>query len=110
MSIVSVVQVVLVPRVPPLPCSPPIVSVYSSLLLQSCANNVADSKQARDLVAVLTESKQQIDPKLHEMARFGGGGGGRGWGGGRGRGGGGRGRGGGFHSGGNSDPIRNSRW
>lgn len=36
----------------------------------------ADSKQARDLVAVLTESKQQIDPRLHEMARYGGGGGG----------------------------------
>ena len=46
--------------------------------------------QARDLVAVLTESKQQIDPRLHEMARYsGGGGGGRyGGGGGRGRGGG----------------------
>lgn len=48
-----------------------------------------DSKQARDLVNVLTEAKQQIDPKLAEMARYGGGGGGRfgggrGWGGGRG--------------------------
>lgn len=43
--------------------------------------------QARDLVAVLTESKQQIDPRLHEMARYGGGGGGRYGGGGRGRGG-----------------------
>ncbi len=32
--------------------------------------------QARDLIAVLTESKQQIDPRLHEMARYGGGGGG----------------------------------
>ncbi|KAL8631230.1 hypothetical protein Q9189_003075 [Teloschistes chrysophthalmus] len=31
-----------------------------------------NSKQARDLVAVLTESKQQIDPKLSEMARYGG--------------------------------------
>ena len=44
--------------------------------------------QARDLVAVLTESKQQIDPRLHEMARYGGGGGGGRYGGGRGRGGG----------------------
>ena len=44
-------------------------------------------------MAVLTESKQQIDPRLHEMARFGGGGGGGGrYGGGGGRGGG-RGRG-----------------
>lgn len=45
--------------------------------------------QARDLVAVLTESKQQIDPRLSEMARYGGGGGmSRYGGGGRGRGGG----------------------
>jgi ATP-dependent RNA helicase DDX5/DBP2 len=34
-----------------------------------------NAKQARDLVAVLTESKQQIDPRLAEMARSGGGGG-----------------------------------
>lgn len=47
-----------------------------------------DAKQARELVSILTESKQQIDPKLHEMARYGGGGGGGRWGGGRGRGGG----------------------
>ncbi|KAF2814800.1 P-loop containing nucleoside triphosphate hydrolase protein [Mytilinidion resinicola] len=66
-----------------------------------------NSKQARDLVSVLTESKQQIDPRLAEMARYGGGGGGGGWRGGRGRGGGGRG--GGF-SGSNSAPLRNSRW
>lgn len=70
---------------------------------------IADSKQARDLVQILQESKQQIDPRLHEMCRYGGGGGGGGrWGGGRGRGGRGGGRGG--WSGGNSDPIRNSRW
>lgn len=38
---------------------------------------------------VLQEAKQQIDPRLAEMARYGGGGGGRGYGGyGRGRGGG----------------------
>jgi ATP-dependent RNA helicase DDX5/DBP2 len=51
-------------------------------------NSMTDSKQARDLVQILTESKQQIDPRLHEMARYGGGGGGGRWGGGRGRGGG----------------------
>ncbi|KAF2398490.1 hypothetical protein EJ06DRAFT_544160 [Trichodelitschia bisporula] len=64
-----------------------------------------NAKQARDLVNILTESKQQIDHSLQEMARYGGGGGGRGWGGGRGRGGG---RGG--WSGGNSAPVRNNRW
>jgi ATP-dependent RNA helicase DDX5/DBP2 len=64
-----------------------------------------NSKQARDLVAILTESKQPIDPKLHEMARYGGGGGGGRWGGGRGRGGG---RGG--WTGGNNAPVRNNRW
>jgi ATP-dependent RNA helicase DDX5/DBP2 len=54
-----------------------------------------NSKQARDLVSVLTEAKQQIDPRLAEMARYGGGGGGNRYGGGGfrgGRGGGGRGR------------------
>lgn len=69
-----------------------------------------DSKQARDLVNVLREAKQQIDPRLAEMVRYGGGGGGRGrggrWGGGRG----GRGGGGGGWSGGNSAPLGNSRW
>lgn len=51
-----------------------------------------DAKQARDLIGVLRESNQKIDPRLAEMARFGGGGGG-----GRGRyGGSGRGRGGKF--------------
>ncbi|KAF1959538.1 hypothetical protein CC80DRAFT_466442 [Byssothecium circinans] len=66
-----------------------------------------NSKQARDLISILTESKQQIDPKLHEMARYGGGGGGGGrWGGGRGRG---RGGGGGW-TGSNTAPVRNSRW
>ncbi|PHH51023.1 ATP-dependent RNA helicase dbp2 [Ceratocystis fimbriata CBS 114723] len=50
-----------------------------------------NSKQARDLVNVLKEANQQIDPRLAEMARYGGGGGGRFGGGyrGRGRGGGG---------------------
>ncbi|SZF01628.1 unnamed protein product [Blumeria hordei] len=54
-----------------------------------------NSKQARDLVSVLTEAKQQIDPRLAEMTRYGGGGGGRYGGGGGGyRGGRGGGRGG----------------
>ncbi|KAJ5150005.1 RNA helicase (Dbp) [Penicillium atrosanguineum] len=64
-----------------------------------------NAKQARDLVSILTEAKQQIDPRLAEMVRYGGGGGGGGrWGGrGRGRGGwGGRGRGGGGGGGGGS--------
>ena len=65
--------------------------------------------QARDLVAVLTESKQQIDPRLHEMARYGGGGGVGRYGGG-GRGGRGGGRGGGFTSS-NAAPMGgNRRW
>lgn len=50
-------------------------------------NNSIDQKQARDLVNVLQEAKQNIDPRLHEMTRYGGGGG-RGYGGYRGRGGG----------------------
>lgn len=52
----------------------------------------ADSKQARDLLGVLQEAKQEIDPRLAEMARYGGGGGGGRYGGYRGRGGGGGGR------------------
>lgn len=59
-----------------------------------------DSKQARDLVAILTESKQQIDPRLSEMSRYGGGGGGGRFGRGGGRGGRGGGRGGGGYGGG----------
>jgi ATP-dependent RNA helicase DDX5/DBP2 len=55
-----------------------------------------DAKQARDLVSVLTEAKQNIDPRLAEMTRYGGGGGGGRYGGGGGfRGGRGGGRGGG---------------
>lgn len=65
-----------------------------------------DSKQARDLVAVLTESKQQIDPRLAEMARYGGGGGGGRFGGGRGGGRGGRG---GGYSGSNASPMGGGR-
>ncbi|CAD0014498.1 unnamed protein product [Aureobasidium pullulans] len=66
-----------------------------------------NSKQARDLVNVLAEAKQNIDPRLAEMVRYGGGGGGHGrWGGGRGRGGGGRGRGG--HGGGHGGGFTSS--
>lgn len=61
-----------------------------------------NQKQARDLVNVLTEAKQQIDPRLAEMVRYGGGGGGRGWGGYRGRGGG--------RANANHAPMGNRRW
>ncbi|RBA20343.1 ATP-dependent RNA helicase DBP2 [Fusarium proliferatum] len=63
-----------------------------------------NQKQARDLVNVLQEAKQQIDPRLAEMTRYGGGGG-------RGYGGWGRGRGGG-RANANNQPIgnRNRRW
>ncbi|CAN8096843.1 unnamed protein product [Discula destructiva] len=70
-----------------------------------------NSKQARELVNVLQEAKQQIDPRLAEMARYGGGGGGGRFGGGgyRGRGGG-RGGGGGYRGGANALPMGNRRW
>jgi len=66
-----------------------------------------NAKQARDLVAVLTESKQPIDPRLAEMARYSGGGGNRSYGGGRGGGRGGRGSG---FTGSNSSALGRSRW
>ncbi|KAJ9632445.1 ATP-dependent RNA helicase dbp2 [Taxawa tesnikishii (nom. ined.)] len=66
-----------------------------------------NAKQARDLVSVLQEAKQQIDPRLQEMVRYGGGGGGRGYGGGRGGRGG---RGGGYGSSSNNAPLGNRRW
>ncbi|OQE89513.1 hypothetical protein PENNAL_c0014G00607 [Penicillium nalgiovense] len=75
-----------------------------------------NSKQARDLITILTEAKQQIDPRLAEMVRYGGGGGGGGRWGGRGRGGGrgGWGRGGGGGGGftaSNAAPVGgNRRW
>jgi ATP-dependent RNA helicase DDX5/DBP2 len=64
-------------------------SEYPSALSSSYILTIfSDQKQARDLVNVLQEAKQQIDPRLAEMTRYGGGGG-RGYGGwGRGRGGG----------------------
>lgn len=78
----------------PLPFSQLIVRspAFTTLIL---ANSPPDQKQARDLVSVLTEAKQQIDPRLAEMTRYGGGGGGGRYGGGGyrgGRGGGGRGK------------------
>ncbi|KAM5437795.1 ATP-dependent RNA helicase dbp2 [Microsporum ferrugineum] len=60
-----------------------------------------NAKQARDLVKILTESKQQIDPRLAEMARYGGGGGGGRHGG--------RGRGRGGFTASNSAPLGNHR-
>lgn len=66
-------------------CIPPVPQILTSFS--------TDSKQARDLVGVLQEAKQQIDPRLAEMVRYGGGGGGGRYGGWRGRGGGGGGRG-----------------
>ncbi|KAJ5739223.1 ATP-dependent RNA helicase dbp2 [Penicillium manginii] len=71
-----------------------------------------NSKQARDLVTILSEAKQQIDPRLAEMVRYSGGGGGGGrWGGrGRGRGGWGRGGGGGMTGSNNSGLGGNRRW
>lgn len=86
-STVLAVLAVLASWVPPSPSSPLTVSNYRIPL--SCAdfaNPTVDSKQARDLVNVLQEAKQQIDPRLAEMTRYGGGGGGR-FGGYRGRGG-----------------------
>lgn len=93
MFIALVVQVVLARRVLPSPSSQLKVSLHrTDFGLFYMLTFTADSKQARDLLSILVESKQQIDPRLQEMARYGGGGGGGGrWGGGRGRGGGGRG-------------------
>ena len=64
--------------------------LFGSSLKVSLLTALTDQKQARDLVNVLQEAKQQIDPRLAEMVRYGGGGGrGFGYGRGRGRGGGG---------------------
>ncbi|KAK9703950.1 ATP-dependent RNA helicase dbp2 [Basidiobolus ranarum] len=69
-----------------------------------------NARQAKDLISILQEAKQEIDPKLLEMGRFGGGskgnnrrfgGGGRGGRGGGSYGGGGGGYGGGNYGGGN---------
>lgn len=68
------------------------------------------------MVTILTEAKQQVDPRLAEMVRYSGGGGGGRWGGGRGgwggrgrgRGGGGGGRGGGYTAS-NAAPLGGAR-
>lgn len=68
------------------------------------------------MITILTEAKQQVDPRLAEMVRYGGGGGGgrwggRGRGGGRGGWGGGRGGGGGGFTASNAAPVGgNRRW
>lgn len=67
-----------------------------------------NAKQARDLVNILSEAKQQIDPRLAEMVRYSGGGHGHGHGG-HGRWGGGRGRGRGGYTASNAAPLGNSR-
>lgn len=93
----------------PSPFSPLTVSTTTSSIVAFQLTCNADSKQARDLLQVLKEANQQIDPRLQEMARFGGGGGGgRGYGGGRGGRGG---RGGGGWTGSNNAPLGgNRRW
>lgn len=94
-------------REPPSRSSPLRVSLTRSSDLFLLLTILSDAKQARDLVAILTESKQNIDPRLAEMARYsGGGGGGRGYGRGGHRGGG---RGGGFTAS-NAAPLGRSRW
>ncbi|KAG7290213.1 ATP-dependent RNA helicase dbp2 [Staphylotrichum longicolle] len=69
-----------------------------------------NAKQARDLVGVLQEAKQHIDPRLAEMVRYGGGGGGGRYGGYRGRGGGFRGGRSQGANGANAMPVGNRRW
>jgi uncharacterized membrane protein YgcG len=93
--IVLVELVVRVLKERPSPCSLLIVSFPSRIMKYFVTDIFVDQKQARDLVAVLTEAKQQIDPRLSEMVRYGGGGGGGRYGGGGFRGGRGGGRGGG---------------
>lgn len=104
--------VVRVPRVPPLPSSQLTVCLRRIRVSYMMLTFVpSDSKQARDLVTILSEAKQQIDPRLAEMVRYSGGGGhGGGYGrwGGRGGRGGGRGRGGNFTAS-NAAPLGNSR-
>jgi len=86
-------------------CSPLRVSTSQSTFWDLNTNLFADAKQARDLVSVLQESKQNIDPRLAEMGRYSGGGGGRGYGGRGGH----RGGRGGFTAS-NSAPLGRNRW
>lgn len=95
-----------VARVLPLHCSPLRVSLQNQHT-RSVANGQLDAKQARDLLQILQEAKQNIDPRLAEMGRYSGGGGGGGRGYGRGGHRGGRG---GYHTGGNTAPLGRSRW
>jgi len=67
-----------------------------------------DAKQARDLLTVLREAKQQIPPELADMSRSSFGGGGGRYGSARGRGG--RGGGGGGFTSSNSAPLGRSRF
>jgi hypothetical protein len=104
---VSDVQAVLVAKAPPSRSLLLTVSLTYPTLSELTTNFYTDSKQARDLLNVLKEANQQIDPRLQEMARYGGGGGGgRGYGGGRGGRGG---RGGGGWTGSNNAPLGNNR-
>jgi uncharacterized membrane protein YgcG len=114
MFTVLVELVVRVPRELPSLSSPLTVSHCSQLALDIVFHLLTlllDAKQARDLVTILNEAKQQIDPRLAEMARYGGGGGGGGGGGSSRWGGGGRGRGrGGFTQANNAPLGNNRRW
>ena len=104
------VQVVLAVKAPPSHCLLLTVSCSGYYCcISTSANQATDSKQARDLVQILKEANQAIDPRLAEMVRYSGGGGGRGWGGHRG--GRGRGGGGGGWTGSNNAPLGgNRRW
>jgi len=81
-SIVLAELVVLAPTALPSLSSPLTVSylgfLHQAIVFMLTDPFSADAKQARDLVSVLQEAKQQIDPRLAEMARYGGGGGGGG--------------------------------
>ncbi len=93
--------------VPQSPFSPPTVSLSIFRVLFRLLTISSDAKQARDLLSILQEAKQNIDPRLAEMGRYsGGGGGGRGYGRGGHRGGG---RGGGYTAS-NAAPLGRSRW
>jgi len=72
-----------------------------------------NAKQAKELVSILTEAKQEIDPRLLDMVRMGGGGNRKRYGGGGQRGGGGNrfgGRGGGYGGGGYGGGGGQGRW
>ena len=94
-----------------LPFSPLKVSIHLNCTKINGANYNPDAKQARELMGILQEAKQNVDPRLAEMGRYsGGGGGGRGYGGRGGYRGGRGGRGGGGYTGSNDAPLGRSRW